>query len=1460
MLRIVWCGVLGTLRVTRGDGTTLTIAGPARRLLLAALISRVGTTVAADVLIEDLWGAVPPRSAAKTLQSHLVRLRDDLGRAEAERVLLTDPTGYRLALEPGALDTTSFETSLGRAREIREPAAALQAYDDALALWRGDPYEDFPEAAFAVAERVRLGELRSLAEEERTEHALALGQSAELIAGLEKRVAAAPYRERGWEQLMLALYRAGRQADALGAFRRVAALLADELGLDPGAGLRDLQERVLGQDPGLMATPAAAKTSATIPDQDRCPYRGLALYGEADSDLFVGRERMTASIVSMVAEHRVVVVTGASGSGKSSVLRAGLMPALRGGALPGSSAWRVAVATPTEISSAAIGLLDVLILDQAEELFTMLDLVARAAAVDVLEQFVQGGGRLVLGLRGDFYGRLVEVQPLGAYAEAATILAGPLRPDELRRVIVEPAARVGLHPEPELVEAVLDDVGGQATALPLLSAALVRTWENREGSALTLRGYRLGGGIASAIEQSAEDAFGRLDEPGKVAARRLMVRLAEPSGGDWVRRPVRRADLADDDASRSALSRLADARLVAVGVDHVDLTHEALLQHWPRLRTWLADRLLVADLTDHLSASARAWDAAGRADTDLYRGSRLQAALDWRADHDSELTATEAVFLDASAEAAERELAEANRRADREARGRKRLRAVVASLVAVVLLACAAAAAALRERSSADASARRAGAAALTADTRRLAALAANAPDIATSSLLAVASDRLEDTAEGRGALLSAVERNSGALWRFQTPNRPQRLAATADGRWLAYSDNRRSAVVVDTSTRRTVASFPLQAGYLEGITPDGRQLIAFGQGPGDADPVGRLSILDVATHARVHVLTTAIDPNGVEPVLSQDGRWLAARTTTGLSVWDSRDWSRPPSTLPIARPTTALAVSAHAVALEGPDASVTVRALPSLRLLGVVPAMSGTSSDALTPTLAVSPSGATVVRTDPSDQKQSTLFRLTPRHSGAPAAAVRLPGQPDLVDWAAFSPDGAQVAVVSESGSVATYSSADGSQVANLPGHSGPVRGVAWTGVGHPTGLYTAGLDSEIVSWSLSSRPRLVSLHGKQIAVPDRGELFGHWIFGLTPAMDGSRPSSREQLYLANLDTGSFSSWNAGLQDSTDGQNGDGEYPNQAVASWNGRWGLVSVNSQTGLNHIDVWDLTRHVRTGTLQLPGTAYRHFPLGLVAAISRDGRTAYAAIDHDHIGEFELPSGHLTRRFPAAFAGKDAGRVLVLPWEVAPDGSLLVAGYDPGPYRPGDPYTLPGSRVDPPDQRLGVLDPRTGHWLGQRHLGDHNPHTVAWSPDGRTLAVGTAEGTLATYDAHTLAQRADAGIVEPGYVLSLSYAPDGRTLVTGGTSGALNFYDTATLSRVGSRLQLGASSWLVGWYDASGDVVGFAPVAGRGREQPFTLRADRASLVATACRLAGADITHEQWRRYVGDRPFRSVCPR
>ena len=285
-----------------------------------------------------------------------MRLRDDHGRDEAGAVLITERQGYRLVLGPDDFDVAQFEAAVRAglsAAAAGRQQAAVASLDEALALWRGEAYEEFADAAFSVAERLRLFELHAQAEELRTGIALDFGATGELVPVLEKRVAAAPYRERGWEQLILALYRAGRQSDALGAYRRATRTLAEDLGVEPGPALRDLEARVLRQDPGLLAE--AATVSSVVADGRRevCPYRGLATYTDADSDLFVGRERLTAELVGLLSDHRAVVVVGASGTGKSSMLRAGVVAALRGGALPGSAAWRIDVLTPAGVSSRA---------------------------------------------------------------------------------------------------------------------------------------------------------------------------------------------------------------------------------------------------------------------------------------------------------------------------------------------------------------------------------------------------------------------------------------------------------------------------------------------------------------------------------------------------------------------------------------------------------------------------------------------------------------------------------------------------------------------------------------------------------------------------------------------------------------------------------------------------------------------------------------------------------------------------------------------------------------------------------------------------------------------------------------------------------------------------------------------------------------------------------------------------
>jgi DNA-binding SARP family transcriptional activator len=293
--------MLGPLEVLDADGV-VTVGGAKQRALLAVLLLHANETLSADRLMDELWGDELPPTAAKTVQVYISRLRRALG---AAGTIATREHGYELRLDPAALDVHRFERGLATGREelaAGRPASAAAALGDALALWRGPPLADLADERFAQREALRLEELRVAALEGLTEAELALGHHAHLIERLERLVAEHPYRERLRAQLMLALYRCDRQADALAAYRDARRVLADELGLEPGERLRELQQAILEQDPRLDLAP---------------PPTAEALAGS-----FVGREpelaELTAGLDDAIAGRgRLFLLAGEPGIGKS---------------------------------------------------------------------------------------------------------------------------------------------------------------------------------------------------------------------------------------------------------------------------------------------------------------------------------------------------------------------------------------------------------------------------------------------------------------------------------------------------------------------------------------------------------------------------------------------------------------------------------------------------------------------------------------------------------------------------------------------------------------------------------------------------------------------------------------------------------------------------------------------------------------------------------------------------------------------------------------------------------------------------------------------------------------------------------------------------------------------------------------------------------------------------------------
>jgi predicted ATPase/DNA-binding SARP family transcriptional activator len=301
--------VLGPLEVVSDDGP-LPVPGAKPRALLALLLVHANRVVATDRLAEDLWEASPPKSPDTTLQLYVHRLRSSLGSGS----LFTRPGGYVLEVKESDLDALRFERVATEVSQVKNasPGWVSLQLSEALGWWRGDALADFAGAAWARAEAERLGELRLGAFEDLIEARLSLGEHRTLVPELESLVSEHPLRERFWGQLMLALYRCDRQAEALRVYQRVRTTLAGELGLEPGPGLVELERHILDHDATLIAP---ASGPAVVVRGEVVEEPGVGMPTPATS--FVGRGTVVDEVARLVAGHRLVTLTGAGGCGKT---------------------------------------------------------------------------------------------------------------------------------------------------------------------------------------------------------------------------------------------------------------------------------------------------------------------------------------------------------------------------------------------------------------------------------------------------------------------------------------------------------------------------------------------------------------------------------------------------------------------------------------------------------------------------------------------------------------------------------------------------------------------------------------------------------------------------------------------------------------------------------------------------------------------------------------------------------------------------------------------------------------------------------------------------------------------------------------------------------------------------------------------------------------------------------------
>ncbi|HEU5475530.1 MAG TPA: serine/threonine-protein kinase [Actinophytocola sp.] len=651
-----------------------------------------------------------------------------------------------------------------------------------------------------------------------------------------------------------------------------------------------------------------------------CPYPGLRGFDKADADLFYGRDHVVTDLLVRLAEQldggEPVVLVGASGAGKSSVLRAGLLPALAAADGAEPAVWPQIVITPgpDPIATLAYSVANqigagpeelartirtaptdfgarcamamgtspvrpVIVVDQFEELFThgtpYPDRIAFATALANAHPAL-----VLVAVRADLMERCIELTPL-LPALTAPVLLGPMDPTELRQAIVAPARDAGVEVEPGLPERLIADLGVRGEigydpgALPRLAHALRETWNHGDGRSLTLAAYRAAGGIDGAVARTAEEVYDRLDPSGRYALRAILLRLVTVLDDGGVAR--RRVDPHEFGTLRPILDRLIATRLVTVDDTGARLAHEALLTAWPRLRDWIdEDR---AGLVQHrrLGDAVRTWTDSGRHDDDLYRGVRLSTLNTWLegAWGRVQLQPAEQEFLARSNAAEHAGQLTARRRT-------RRLRMLVAGLSVLLVVASVAVFVATRSQREAVAERGRADEGARANLSRTLAAESALARgiDARRVALLALGAWRADETVEARSALLANQTDHYRGLMTGHTDNVTS-VAVSGDGQVAATGSRDGSLRLWDVSQRRQIAVLDeSEEGWYRvvSMSADGRLLAA-------ADSIRHfVTLWSVPDRRKVFEVPGA----ALDTALSRDGKLLAANHGGVVKIWDT--------------------------------------------------------------------------------------------------------------------------------------------------------------------------------------------------------------------------------------------------------------------------------------------------------------------------------------------------------------------------------------------------------------------------------------------------------------------------------------------------------------------------------------------------------------------------------------------